>query len=113
MGRVANVRKKGDFRLRRFKSNEVAGVLEPMLLRGVVVYVVRMRSDLLSLLRRLPVLLRSQRNRVGSYCGLEFDIAMEFGTGAVVTIAGPAESGLDTGLEMCFGLGLGMLGLLL
>ncbi len=44
------------------KPSEVVEVLEPKLLMGVAVYVVRTRLDLLLQLRLLPVLLRLQRN---------------------------------------------------
>ena len=81
--------------------------LEPKLLEGVVVFV-RTRLVLLLLPRLLPVLLRLQRNRVGSCSGLEFDIAI--GTGAVARVAGLAEFELGTGLEI--GLDTGMVGLL-
>ncbi len=87
-------------------------MLEPNLLQWVAVYVVRTRLDLLLQLRLLPVSLRSQRNRVGSCSGLEFEIAMGFCTGAVVRVAGLAGFGLDTWLEMWVGTGMGMLGLL-
>ena len=87
-------------------------MLEPRLLEVAVVFV-RTQPDLLLQLRRLPVLLRLQRNRVGmSYSGLEFEIAIGFCTGAVVTVAGLAEFGLDMRLEVCFGRGMGMVGLL-
>ena len=41
------VKKMGIFRLRVFLSTEVAEALEPKLLKGVAVYVVRTRPDLL------------------------------------------------------------------
>ena len=47
-----------------------------------------------------------------SYSGLAFDIASGFCTGIVVRVAGVAEFGLGTGLGMCFGRGMGMVGLL-
>ncbi len=101
------------------KPSEVVEVLEPNLL-WVVVFFVRTRLDLLLQLRLLPVLLRLQRNRVGmSYSGLEFGTAMGGRTGAVVRVAGLMESGLGTwvgmrtGLMGGFGMGIGMLGLLL
>ena len=85
--------------------------LEPKLLKGVVVFV-RTRLCLLLRLRRLSVLLRLQRNRVGSYCGLEFEIAIGACTVAVVRVAGMTESGMGTksgmytGLEMGFDMGM-------
>jgi hypothetical protein len=55
-------------------------------------------------------LLRSQRNRVESYCGLEFEIAIGFCTGAVVRVAGMTESGMDTksGMYTALEVGFGM-----
>jgi hypothetical protein len=107
---VCGVAKKWGFSVTSLsKPKEVVGVPEPMLLTEVAVYVVRTQSDLPLQRRRLRVLLRLQRNRVGRYCGLRFDIAIGACTVAVVRIAGLAE----LGLEMCFGLELGILGLLL
>ena len=69
-------------------------------------------------------MLRLQRNRVGSYCGLEFDIAIGASTGIVVRVAELTELGLgrksglgrefdmSTGLGIGFDRGIGMLGLL-
>jgi hypothetical protein len=88
----------------------VAEELEPKLVGEVVVFDCT-RLDLLLQLRLLPVLLRLQRNRVGSCSGLEFEIAIGGRTGAVVRVAGLAEFELDTGLEI--GLDTGMVGLLL
>jgi len=80
-------------------------VLEPRLLRGVVVFVVRTRLDLLLQLRLLPVLLRLRRNRVGMSCsGLEFGTAMGGCTGAVARVAGLMEPGLGTWVDMSTGL---------
>ena len=71
------------------------------------------RLALLLQLRRLPVSLQLQRKQVGSCSGLEFDIAIDFCTDAVVRVVGLAEFGLDTGLIQGAGTGMGMLGLLL
>jgi hypothetical protein len=70
-------------------------------------------------------LLRLQRNRVGSYSGLEFDIAIGVGMGTAVRIAGLMELGVgqksglctefdkSTGSVRAFDTGIGMLELLL
>ena len=119
------MKKDGDFRLRSSKLIEVAvvaDILEPKLLKGVAVYVVRTRLGLLWRLRRLRVLLRLQLNRAGLiYSGVC--------TSTVVRVVGMTEPGtesglgrrsglgtmvgMSTGLRRGVGTGIGMLGLLL
>ncbi len=78
----------------------MADMLEPKLLKGVAVYVVRTRLGLLWRLRRLRVLLRLQLNRAGLiYSGVC--------TSTVVRVVGMTEPGMGTKSGMGRRSGLG------